>query len=480
MKNGVVLITYADSIGGNLSALRSILNKNFRECLSGIHLLPFFPSSGDRGFSPIRYDMVAPEFGGWDDIAALGADYELITDFMVNHISRSSMYFEDWMKNEDESEYAGLFLPIERVFGNEAPSDDDISKIYRRQPTDPWLTIKFPSSREKKIWCTFSEEQIDIDITSDTGMELFRENLERLSKSGIRMLRLDAVGYITKKRGTSCFMVEPDIWEILKKLKDAADAYNIELLPEMHEHYKIQMKMAEHGYPVYDFALPLLLLYAWYGKDFGPLKHWLSICPRNQFTTLDTHDGIGVVDAADLLTERQIDFTVDKLYSMGSNLKRKYSSTAYQNLDIYQINCTYYSALGENDDAYIMARAIQFFAPGTPQIYYVGMLAGRNDLELVERTRNGRDINRHYYTIDEIQDELERPVIQRLKKLMQFRMECAAFGGDFSIIKVSDDDTVGLKWTASEEEAVLNISLSENSMEITHRTGNGETIVFRP
>ena len=455
MKNGVVLITYADSIGGDLSSLRSILNQYFSGCFSGIHLLPFFPSSGDRGFSPIRYDEIDPAFGGWKDLTRLGDDYELIADFMVNHISRQSMYFKDWLEKEDNSKYAGLFLPIERVFGSDGPTEKEISKIYRRQPSEPWLTIKFPSGTERRVWCTFSEEQIDIDITTGAGMELFEDNLKRLQKAGVRMLRLDAVGYITKKRGTSCFMVEPDIWEILKKLNETAAAFGIELLPEMHEHYKIQLKMAGHGYPVYDFALPMLLLYAWYGRDFTPLKRWISICPGNQFTTLDTHDGIGVVDAADLLSKEQIDFTVDKLYTMGSNVNRKYSSTDYQNLDIYQINCTYYSALGENDDAYIMSRAIQFFAPGTPQIYYVGTFAGCNDLDLVEHTKNGRDINRHNYTLDEIRDEVERPVVQRLKKLMRFRMNCAAFRGSFSLYDTFETERIVLRWDAGEISAEL-------------------------
>ncbi len=480
MKNGVVLITYADSFGGDIKALRSCLNIYFPGCISGIHLLPFFPSSGDRGFSPITYSEIDPAFGSWESLSELGADYEIMADFMVNHISRKSVYFRDWIDKENKSEYADLFLPVEQIFGAEGPTPEEITKIYRRQPTEPWLTIRFKSGNEKKIWCTFSEEQIDIDIASSAGLKLFEETLKHLAAGGIKTVRLDAVGYISKKRGTSCFMVEPDIWNTLDRLKAIAEIFKIDLLPEMHEHYTIQLKMAGKGYYVYDFALPLLLLYSWYASDFSPLKYWLTICPRKQYTTLDTHDGIGVVDAAGLLTEEQTAFTVEKLYSRGSNINRKYSTSEYHNLDIYQINCTYYSAMGENDDAYIMARAIQFFAPGIPQVYYVGMLAGRNDLELVEKTRNGRDINRHNYTTAEIKADSERPVVMRLKQLMEFRMSCSAFSGEFSIDKNKGNKTLVIRRNGNSEIAILTIDLAEHSMLITHVRADGEISSFRP
>lgn len=480
MKNGVVLITYADSLGGDLKALKLNLDKFFPGCFSGIHILPFFPSSGDRGFSPVCYDKIAPEFGDWNDLAAIGEDYEIIADFMVNHISRRSFYFQDWLKKGEASQYSELFIPVDKVFGTEDPENEYISKIYRRQPTPPWITVQFDSGEKRKIWCTFGEEQIDIDIASNSGMSLFRKTLKTLADAGIKTVRLDAVGYIIKKQGTSCFMVEPEVWETLTKLKTAAAELGIQLLPEMHEHYSIQQKMAEHGYQVYDFALPMLVLYAWYARDFAPLKHWFSICPRNQYTTLDTHDGIGVVDAADLLTPEQTSFTVEKLYSSGSNINRKYSSTEYNNLDIYQINCTFFSALGNNDDAYIISRAIQFFAPGTPQVYYVGMLAGSNDLNLVEETRNGRDINRHNYSYEELSTEVYRPVIQRLKRLMEFRMNCRAFDGELTIDDQTNDKLLILKYSNGTETAKLSVDLNNVSTQITRTHKDGEISIFFP
>jgi sucrose phosphorylase len=177
----------------------------------------------------------------------------------------------------------------------------------------------------------------------------------------------------------------------------------------------------------------MVTLYSLYSGKSERLAHWLKMSPMKQFTTLDTHDGIGVVDARDLLTDEELDYTSEELYKVGANVKKVYSSANYNNLDIYQINSTYYSALGDNDRSYLLARAIQVFAPGIPQIYYVGLLAGKNDIELLEATKEGRNINRHYYDLAEIEEEVQRPVIQQLFALLKFRNESPAFDLDGTI-----------------------------------------------
>lgn len=138
-------------------------------------------------------------------------------------------------------------------------------------------------------------------------------------------------------------------------------------------------------------------------------------------------DGIGVVDVKDILTDEEIDYASNELYKVGANVKRKYSSAEYNNLDIYQINSTYYSALGDDDVKYFLARLIQAFAPGIPQVYYVGLLAGKNDLKLLEETKEGRNINRHYYSNEEIAKEVQRPVVKALLNLFSFRNRSEAF-----------------------------------------------------
>jgi sucrose phosphorylase len=227
------------------------------------------------------------------------------------------------------------------------------------------------------------------------------------------------------------------------------------------------LKLAEKGYWVYDFALPMLLLHALYCGTNKRLVNWLKICPRKQFTTLDTHDGIGVVDVRDLLSEEEIERTKDYLYAKGANVKRIYSTTAYNNLDIYQINCTYYSALGNDDQAYLLARAIQFFTPGIPQVYYVGLLAGENDIELLEKTKVGRDINRHNYTKEEIEANLARPVVKKLFALMRFRNAYPAFQGDFHCEPIGDD-ALALTWQKGEYKTTLRANLKTHEYRIDY------------
>lgn len=258
---------------------------------------------------------------------------------------------------------------------------------------------------------------------------------------------------------TSCFFVEPEMWELLYEIENITKEYSVDILPEIHEHYSIQLKIAEKGFWVYDFALPMLVLHAIYTHRGDRLKHWFEICPRKQMTTLDTHDGIGVVDVVDLLSPEEIDETKELLYAKGANVKKKYSSEEYNNLDIYQINCTYYSALGNNDKAYLLARAIQFFAPGIPQVYYVGMLAGENDIELLEETKEGRNINRHYYDEAEIKENLNRDVVKELRKLMEFRNKSKAFDIDGNLECEVDGEKLKITRSSNGEKAVLSANL---------------------
>lgn len=430
MKNEVMLITYGDSLGKNFKELEQILDEHYQGAIGSVHILPFFPSSADRGFAPMCYDKVDKKFGDFSDLERIGKKYDLMYDFMVNHISAHSKYYLDFQEKKENSQYKDLFIRYKEFWKDGEPSQEQIEKIYKRKPKAPYVNLTFFDGTTEKIWCTFGEEQIDLDIRKPLTQKFIEDTIRFMCKHGARVIRLDAFAYAAKKENTSCFFVEPQMWELLSKIEEIAKEYEVEILPEIHEHYSIQMKIAEKGFWVYDFALPMLVLHALYTHRGDRLKHWLDICPRKQMTTLDTHDGTGVVDVVDLLTSEEIEETKELLYEKGANVKKKYSSAEYNNLDIYQINCSFYSALGNNDDAYLLARAIQFFAPGIPQIYYVGMLAGENDLELLEKTKEGRNINRHYYSIAEVKENLRRPVVKKLRDLMRFRNRSKAFDGE--------------------------------------------------
>lgn len=468
IKNEAMLITYADSLGRNLKELNEVLDKHLRGIVGGVHLLPFYPSSGDRGFAPMDYTKVDPAFGDWSDVEAMSKDYYMMFDFMINHISRQSPYFQDFLEKKDASEYADLFIRYKDFWPNGEPTQEDVDLIYKRKPRAPYVEVAFKDGSLEKVWCTFDEQQIDLDVTTAATQKFITDNLTFLAEQGASIIRLDAFAYANKKIGTNCFFVEPDIWEMLNQSEQAVAPYGVTVLPEIHEHYSIQLKIAEQDYYVYDFALPMLVLHALFSGKVNRLVHWLEICPRKQFTTLDTHDGIGVVDVKDLLSDEEAEMTRESLYSQGANVKKIYSTEAYNNLDIYQINCTYYSALGNDDQAYLLARAIQCFAPGIPQIYYVGLLAGVNDIELLEKTKEGRNINRHYYTQDEVDAEVKRPVVQKLFNILKFRNSNPAFDGDIQIEQL-DENNVVITWKNLLNEAKLEANLLTKAFTISQK-----------
>lgn len=466
LENKIMLITYADSMGKDLKELHSVLNKHYKDAVGGVHILPFFPSSADRGFAPTRYDKVDEAFGDFSDIEAIGKDYYLMFDFMVNHISASSEYFRDFLQKKDSSEYKDFFIRFRDFWNGGEPTREQIDMIYKRKPRAPYIEAEFADGSREKIWCTFCEEQIDLDVTKEKTKRFIRDTLKDMCRHGASIIRLDAFAYAVKKANTSCFFIEPDIWELLYEIKEIAAEEQAEILPEIHEHYTIPMKIAAKGFWIYDFALPVLTLHALYNHTGEYLKKWLEMCPMKQFTTLDTHDGIGIVDVKDLLPDEAIEKVKAQMYKEGANVKKIYSSEAYNNLDIYQVNTTYYSALGNNDSAYLLARAIQFFAPGIPQVYYVGLLAGSNDIELMERTKNGRDINRHYYSAREVDQEQSRPVVQQLKELMILRNTHPAFSLDGTISVMSNGDRLKITRCFGGHSITLDAELTSYRFEI--------------
>ena len=450
-----MLITYPDSLGKNLQELSEVLENDLKEAVGGIHLLPFFPSTGDRGFAPTDYTTVDPKFGNWSDVEKLGEKYYLMFDFMINHISRHSKYYEDFQKNKDKSPYADMFLSWDKFWPKGRPTKEDVDLIYKRKDRAPYQEITFADGSKEKLWNTFGPEQIDLDVRKKVTQKFIKDTLVSLIKHGADIIRLDAFAYAVKKLDTNDFFVEPEIWNLLKQVQDDIADEGATILPEIHEHYSMPFKISKHDYFIYDFALPMVTLYSLYSGKSNRLAAWLKKCPMKQFTTLDTHDGIGVVDARDILSPEEIDYTSQELYKVGANVKKKYSSAEYHNLDIYQINTTYYSALGNDDRRYFLARLLQIFAPGIPQIYYVGLLAGQNDIKLLEKTKEGRDINRHYYELDEIKKEVHRPVVKSLIKLLEFRNSAAAFDLNGSIkIKTPSDHEIIITRTNKENTSV--------------------------
>ena len=151
-----------------------------------------------------------------------------------------------------------------------------------------------------------------------------------------------------------------------------------------------------------------------------------------------------------------------RVQAHGGNVNRILSDAHAEAGDVHQLNCTYYSALGDDDERYVAARAIQLFARGVPQIYYVGLLAGVNDHDAVERTGEGRAINRHDYTAGEIQVALGRSVVRRVVDLVRLRNTHPAFDGDLHV-DANNDHSVRLRWQRDDVVLSLDVDFGDGS-----------------
>ncbi len=307
--------------------------------------------------------------------------------------------------------------------------------------------------------------------------------LSALAAGGVSVVRIDAAGYAVKTPGTSSFMT-PETFAFIAWLTEEARGFGLEVLVEVHSYWRGQVEIARQVDLVYDFALPPLILHALTTGDGAPLRAWWEQRPRNAVTVLDTHDGIGVIDVgADhgehgLLQATAIDALVEAIHANSGGTSRTATGAAASNLDLYQVNCTYFDALGGDDTRYLLARALQLFTPGTPQVYYVGLLAGSNDMELHARTGVGRDVNRHRYARDEVLAALERPVVRTQLELLRARSS-PAFAGDWTL--GGSDPTPELRFSGPDgETAVLTCDLRSGAFEAVVRDAGGERTITPP
>lgn len=477
MHNQVQLITYTDRLStGGFRALHDLLRTKLGGLFGGVHVLPFYHAidGADAGFDPIDHTLVDPRLGTWDDVRALSADLPVMADLIVNHMSAESPQFLDWSAQGRASAYDGLFLTLASVFPGGA-TEEQLLKIYRPRPGLPFTYTTLKTGEKKILWTTFTPKQVDIDVHSPAGAAYLTSILDTFQRSGITMIRLDAAGYAIKQPGTSCFMI-PETYAFISELTKQAHAHGIEVLVEIHSYHRDQIAIAQRVDRVYDFALPPLVLHALFNRTSRGLRAWLAISPRNCLTVLDTHDGIGIVDVgadpADraarpgLIPPAELDALVEEIHTRSRDQSRQATGAAANNLDLYQVNCTYYDALGRDDRAYLTARAIQFFAPGVPQVYYTGLLAGENDLALLARSKVGRDINRHYYTPAEVDAALVRPVVRALCDLIRFRNTHPAFAGEFSVGDTTDTQ-LHLTWRAATQQATLAVDFAAGTAVIT-------------
>lgn len=340
------------------------------------------------------------------------------------------------------------------------------------------------SDDQKKELCDKLESerkylgQMDLNIKSPLVWEFYDNTLKTLADYGAKIVRLDAFAYAPKEVGEKNFLNEPATWDVLTKVRELADKYNVRLLPEIHASYeeKIYEKIANKGYMTYDFFLPGLIIDAFEQQSGEVLKKWADELVEKKIQVvnmLGCHDGIPLLDLKGLISEERIQSVIDTVVKRGGYVKDLHG----QKNVYYQVNATYYSALGEEDKRMLLARAIQIFMPGKPQVWYLDLFAGKNDYEAVKRAGAGghKEINRTNLTVEEMEAGLQRDIVLKQLEMLRFRHTFPVFSNESEFSMKCTGSKIFMEWKNKEERAVLKADLSDFNFDILAEK-NGEKI----
>ncbi|WP_242082803.1 glycosidase [Aestuariivivens sediminis] len=336
--------------------------------------------------------------------------------------------------------------------------------------------------------------QMDVNAKSPMVWEFYEETLAKLKGFGCKILRLDAFAYLHKEIGQSNFFNKPGTWEYLERIRKIAHDNDLIVLPEIHAEYGLHLhdEVADKGYRIYDFFLPGLMIHTLETASNKSLLNWVKELVNKAYKTvnmLGCHDGIPVLDLKGkevnghynkgLLSEEEIEHVMKVILERGGRVKNLYSASG-KKLSYYQVNATFFSALGEDDKKLLLARAIQLFIPGIPQIWYLDLFAGKNDYEAADKAGSGghKEINRSNLTLDEIKQGIKNDIVQNQLKIMRLRNTSKAFNGSISIGHTPEDE-LDLTWTFNEEFAQLKANLNNFSFTINYNeSGLMKTMSF--
>lgn len=403
-----VLITYGDTIiGEGDSALRSLHTfaaRFLKESFSAIHILPFFPFSSDDGFSVIDYKAVNPSVGTWQDVERIGKDFSMMFDFVLNHISAKSTWFQRYLAN----------TPGYQDLAIEVSPHTDLSMVTRPRALPLLTPVKKTTGEQTLVWTTFSADQIDLNYTSLDVLIKMVEVLLFYIKMGGRLIRMDAVAYLWKQIGTSCIHLHEthDMVRLFRKVLDQVAPESV-IITETNVPHPENISYFGNGYDeaqmVYNFTLPPLLLYTFETGDVSKLNDWAKALdtPSEQTTFFNftaSHDGIGVRPVEGILSSRQIDQLVQLAVSNGGQVSYKQNSDGTKSP--YELNITYLDAMGGNPDKFLASQAIAMILPGVPAVYIHSLLGSRNWYEGVEMTGRARTINRRQIGLSALLEDL--------------------------------------------------------------------------
>lgn len=491
---GPMLNAYPDSLGGTLSdAVAFLQEKEVKGAFSSFYILPsLFNTDLDRGFSVIDYGIngVIAKEQDLEALQSMGIDLKL--DFILNHLSVQSPQFQDLVEKGDASAYKDFFIDWNKFWegcgdldeeGVLVPRQEYIKDMFFRKPGLPVLVVEFADGTKRPYWNTFYQQvdvdetgkkhylgQMDLNIKSPLVLDFYQQTLKALAGYGAKIVRLDAFAYAPKEVGAKNFLNDPGTWDFLQQITDMAQPYGVALLPEIHASYEegTYKIIAQKGYMVYDFFLPGLVLDAFEQKSGEKLAAWANEILQSGMKTvnmLGCHDGIPVLDLKGLLPEERIQILIDTLVKRGGFVKDLHGAKNVY----YQVNATYYSALGEDDRRMLLARALQLFMPGKPQVWYLDLFAGKNDYAAMERAGAGghKEINRTNLSKEAMAAALEKPVVQRQLELLKLRADCPVFQEGAAITVKAEGSTLTMAWEKGGQIAALKADLADASFTLT-------------
>ena len=415
-QDDVILITYGDSIKKSgqtpMATLHDFAVGYLEGAISGIHFLPFFPYSSDDGFSVIDFFAIDSALGTWQEVKAIGQDFELMFDYVLNHFSSKSKWFESYLEGRQ-----GF-----REFAIEVDPATDLSRVTRPRSLPLLSEYRKKDGTSVHLWTTFSADQIDFNFKSLDVLEKMIEVLLYYVQQGATVLRLDAIAYLWKEIGTNCIHLQQvhDMVKLFRSILDVVAA-DVVIITETNVPHAENISYFGNGRDeaqmVYNFTLPPLLFYSFVKEDTTELSRWAQglhlASPDNTFFNFTaSHDGIGVRPLEGILPPEELEELIEIVNANGGQVSYKQNPDGTDSP--YELNITYVDAIladknATRADRFLASQAIQYVLPGVPATYIHSLLGSRNWTEGVEQTGRARTVNREKLQIEEIIKELKNP-----------------------------------------------------------------------
>ena len=412
----VVLITYGDSLKSAgqapIAALQEFAGSYLKGSISAIHFLPFFPYSSDDGFSVMDFFAIDPELGNWDDVNATGKEFQLMFDYVLNHFSSQSKWFEYYLA--DKEKYNDFAIEVDPA--------TDLSLVTRPRSLPLLSEYKKKSGNKVHLWTTFSADQIDFNFKSLNVLEKMIEVLLFYVQQGATILRLDAIAYLWKEIGTNCIHLSQthDMVKLFRSILDVV-APDVVIITETNVPHAENISYFGNGRDeaqmVYNFTLPPLLFYSFVKEDTTVLSEWakglqLESQTNTFFNFTASHDGIGVRPLEGILPSKELEALIEIVKANGGQVSYKQNPDGSESP--YELNITYVDVIladknSTRADKFLASQAIQYSLPGVPATYIHSLLGSRNWIEGVKDTGRARTINRQKLQVQKVIEELNDP-----------------------------------------------------------------------